>query len=44
MVAFRRLMLRYADDPNGNVIVDILMDDRRRWVSRVPLACEARVW
>jgi hypothetical protein len=36
MVAFRRLMLRYADDPSGNVIVDVLMDDRRHWISRVP--------
>ena len=36
MVTFRRLFLRYADDRDGNVIVDVLMDARRRRVSRVP--------
>jgi hypothetical protein len=36
MPAFRRLMFRYADDPNGNVVVDVLMDDRRHWLARVP--------
>ena len=38
MPTFRRLFFRCADTEDSNLTVDILMNDQRHWVTRVP-AC-----
>lgn len=33
---FRRLLFRCEQYPDSDLVVDVLMDERRHWVSRVP--------
>lgn len=38
MPSFVRAFFRCVDDASRNLIVDLLLDDRRRWIERVPTA------
>ena len=36
MYQFVRAFFKSDDDPTGNLVLDILLDEKRRWVEKVP--------